>query len=98
MLAAPLGPPSVASGLITPFCHRNGRHVPEDGSPRALKPQKSSLFGSEVGVSASPMAWIQSLLLKAILFGPPSPGLPMSKLNPLNHKTACCVPSGGLAV
>src|SRR5260370_30628132 len=49
MLAAPLAPPSVGSGFITPFCHKKGRHVVAEGeSPYAVKPQKSSLLGTEV--------------------------------------------------
>src|ERR1039457_1402125 len=46
-LAQPLLPRSVGSALMTPFCHRNGTQVvPEDERPSALKPQKSSPFGS----------------------------------------------------
>src|SRR5215831_9526078 len=48
-VAWPLLPPNVGSGVITPFCQRNGRHI--RGVP---KPQKSSPNGSGVEVSALP--------------------------------------------
>ena len=58
---------SVGSGVITPYCQRKGRQVvPVEGSPRALKPQKSSPFGSKVEVSAAPTAWPLSLTPNAI--------------------------------
>jgi hypothetical protein len=42
---------SVGSGIVTAYCHKKGRQVvPVEGSPSALKPQKSSPFGSEVEV------------------------------------------------
>src|SRR5450759_5268661 len=96
MLATPLAPPSVGSLTITPFCHRKGRHAaPEVGSPSALKPQKSSPFGSEV--SASPTAWPLTLTPNAALFCPPSPGVPISTFDPLYQRAKCIVPSGRAA-
>src|ERR1039457_6210056 len=75
-LTAPLFPPSVGSAVIAPFCHKNGRHeLPAEGSPMALKPQKSSPFGSKVDVSASPAAWPAPSTANATLLAPPSPGL-----------------------
>ena len=93
MLASPLLPPSVGSGIVTAYCHTKGRHVvPLDGSPSALKPQKSSPFGSLVEVSAIPTAWPISLALKEALFCPPSPGAPMSPLLPWYQRTERSVP------
>src|ERR1019366_1211808 len=92
-LAVPLWPPSVGSAVIVPCCHRNGRHVvPEEGSPSALKPQKSSPFGSKADVSASPTAWPIPLAPNAMLFGPPSPRVAMSIFSFLYQRTACIAP------
>src|SRR5579862_6486050 len=92
LLAAPLLPPSVGSGFITPYCHRKGtQELPEVGRPSALKPQKSSLSGSAFLVSVSPIASPVALAPKATLFFPPSPGWLMSIFNPLYQRSACCV-------
>src|ERR1035438_4471211 len=54
----PFGPPRVASRVIPfPSCHTNGRQLPPlVGRPNALKPQKSSPFGSTVVVWTTPTA------------------------------------------
>src|ERR1017187_422193 len=73
-LAAPLLPPSVGSGLMTPFCHTNARQVvPEDARPSAAKPQKSSPSGSGLPVWASPTACPHAFTLNAWPFCPLSP-------------------------
>src|SRR5207249_8958475 len=61
-------PPSVGSGVITPFCQTKGRHI------RCVpKEQKSSPNGSGAEVSAEPPTWPLSLGGQgAMLFGPPS--------------------------
>src|SRR5258705_6401139 len=89
-LTAPLGPPSVASGVITPFCHTKGRHWKP--LPKA---QKFSLSLAEV--SAPPTAWPKALRPTVILFGPPRPCDAMSIIRPLYQRTACCEPSATLA-
>src|SRR5450432_2721114 len=75
-------------------CHRKGRQLPEEGSPIARKPQKSSPLGSGVLFSAAPTAWPQTLAPNATLLAPPSPGLPMSSFSLLNQRTACTTPLG----
>jgi hypothetical protein len=94
--AAPLLPSapallrSLGSAIIEPFCHRNGTQVlPLWVRACAFDPQKSSPFGSAVVVSACPTTCPQRLAPKAELFGPPSPGLPMSFVFPCFQRKAC---------
>src|ERR1035438_4004132 len=84
----PSVPFKVGSAVITPYCQIQAEHCKP-----VPKPQKFSLLGSLVEVSPPPMIWPNSFTLPATLFGPPSPGLLMSKNNPRSHSTACDVPS-----
>src|SRR5215472_14111176 len=87
--AKPLLPPNVGSGVITPFCQRNGRHI-----RWVPKKQKSSPNGSGVKVSAPPPTLSLSLGRKdALLFGPPS--VPRSVITPFCQRKACVAVSPG---
>ena len=94
--AAPLLPSvpallrNLGSATMEPFCEINGTQVlPLWVRKSAVDPQKSSPFGSGVCVSACPTACPRMLTPKAALFGPPSPGLPMSINVVFFHRTAC---------
>src|ERR1700753_1921657 len=81
---------SLGSGVIQPFCQRNGSQVlPLGVRACAFDPQKSSPFGSAVVVSACPTTCPQRLAPNAALFGPPNPGLPMSFVLPCFQRKAC---------
>src|SRR5690242_14200864 len=67
--AEPLLPPSNSSWDITPLCHRKGTQLlPLVASPRALKPQKSSLCGSGLELSTTPATTPRLLILNAVPF------------------------------
>src|SRR5215469_237174 len=88
-VAMPLLPPNVGSGVITPFCQRNGRHIRP-----VPKPQKSSPNGSGVEVSAPPPTLSLSLGRRsALLFEPPS--VPRSLISPFRQRKACRAVSPG---
>jgi len=102
--AAPLLPSvpalfrSLGSATMAPFCHRKGTQVlPLWVRPSVADPQKSSSFGSGVWVSACPAACPQRFTPKAMLFGPPSPGMVMILALDPCHTTACDTHSAGLS-
>src|SRR3984893_2612032 len=68
--AWPLLPPSKGSGVITPFCQTNGRHI--DGF---MKPQTSSPLGSGVEVFELPETVPLSLTAEPPLSAPRLPRL-----------------------
>ena len=87
--AKPLLPPSVGSGVITPFCQRKGRHI-----RFVPKPQKSSPNGSGAPVSTVPPALSLSFGRQlAKLLGPPN--VPRSVITPFRHRKACVAVSPG---
>src|ERR1022692_765484 len=88
--AWPLLPPSVSSGVITPFCQRKPRQT-----RLVPKPQKSSPLGSDIEVSARPAPCNASLgPANDWLFGPPR--VPRSVMTPFFRTNACVALSPGM--
>src|SRR5580700_172909 len=90
-VAKPLLPPSSASLLSAPFCHRNGRHVCPLVGMNAEQENVSPL-GSGVAVSEMPTAspWLFLMGHSIALFMPPR--VPRSSTLPGIESVACRAP------
>ena len=90
-VAKPCVPPSVGSGVITPFCHRKPRQrLPRPVALGKKKPQLHfSLYGSGSFVCAIPLTIPRMFFTgqSTALFAPPSVSRSVSA--PFRHSVAC---------